>query len=279
VVTGLLAALTTTVAYGLATVLQAVASRRVAVAPVDPRLVLRLLRQLPYLVAMALDAVGFVASVVALQSLPLFFVQTAVAASIGVTALAAVFWLGAHLGRREGVALAVMGGGLVLLALSAAAEGARPLPPIGQWLFLALAVLLGGFSVLAGRAPSPRDAAALATAAGLGFSTVGIAARALDLAPPWWPILLEPLLWALALGGIIATTCYAAALQRGSVTVVAAVTLAVETILPAVVGYAALGDRARPGFLPVALVGLLLALGGAIGLARYAEPRPAAAAP
>jgi hypothetical protein len=67
VVTGLLAALATTVAYGLATVLQAVASRRVAVAPVDPRLVLRLLRQLPYLAAIGLDAVGFAASVVAVR--------------------------------------------------------------------------------------------------------------------------------------------------------------------------------------------------------------------
>jgi hypothetical protein len=56
------------------------------------------------------------------------------------------------------------------------------------------------------------------------------------------------------------------------VTVVAAVTLAVETLLPAVVGYAVLGDRARPGFLPVAVVGLLLTLAGAVALARYSEP-------
>jgi drug/metabolite transporter (DMT)-like permease len=276
--TGLLAAAATTVAYGVATVLQAVASRRLAVAPVDPRLVLRLLRQLPYLAAMVLDAVGFAASVVALQSMPLFLVQSAVAASIGVTALAARIWLGARLGRREGFALAVMGVGLVLLASSAESEGAQPMSRTGQWLLLGLSVLLGGVSVLAGRAPARQAAAGLAVAAGLGFSTVGIATRALHLAPPWWPILLEPLLWALAISGIVATTCYAAALQRGSVTVVAAVTLAVETILPAVVGYAALGDRARPGFLPAAVLGLLLALGGAIGLARYAEPEPSAAA-
>jgi hypothetical protein len=143
-----------------------------------------------------------------------------------------------------------------------------------QWLLLALSVVLAGLAALAGRAPARQAAAGLAVAAGLGFSTVGIAARALHLASPWWPVLREPLLWALAIGGIVATTYYAAALQRGGVTVVAAVTLAVETILPAVVGYAALGDRARAGFLPVAVLGLFLALGGAIALARYAEPEP-----
>ena len=56
------------------------------------------------------------------------------------------------------------------------------------------------------------------------------------------------------------------------VAVVAAVTFAVETVVPAVVGYAVLGDRARQGFLPVAVAGLLLTLGAAIALARHSEP-------
>jgi drug/metabolite transporter (DMT)-like permease len=73
-------------------------------------------------------------------------------------------------------------------------------------------------------------------------------------------------------------TCYAGALQRAGVTVVTAVTLAVETLVPAVVGYAFLGDRARPGFLPVAALGLLLALGGAVALGRHAEPEAPGAA-
>jgi drug/metabolite transporter (DMT)-like permease len=279
VLTGLLAALLSTVAYGIASVLQAIGSRRLALAPVDARLLLRLLRSLPYLAGLALDGVGFVGTVLALRSLPLFLVQSAVAASIGVTALAARIWLGARLGRAERVALAVMGVGLVLLAVSAEAEGARPLPRAGQWIVLVLAVLVGGLSVLAGRAPAARAAVALAVAAGLGFSAVGVAARALDLGPPWWPVLAQPLLWALVIGGVIALTCYAAALQRGRVTVVAAVTLAVETIVPAVVGYTALGDQARPGFLAVAVLGLLLTLGGAVGLARYAEPAPVEIAP
>src|SRR5690242_697668 len=269
---GLLAVLLTAVTYGLATVLQSVGTRRLAVAPVDARLLLRLSRSLPYLAGLALDGVGFVASVLALRVLPLFLVQAAVASSIGVTALAARFWLGARLGRRERVDLVVLGAGLLLLAVSAEAEGATPLPRTGQWVVLAVTVVVAGLSVLAARAPAARAATALAAAAGLGFGAVGVAARAIEVGPPWWPVLGEPLLWALAVGGLVALTCYAAALQRGAVTVVAAVTLAVETVVPAVVGYLVLGDRARPGFLPVAVTGLVLMLVGGIGLARHAEP-------
>ena len=53
---------------------------------------------------------------------------------------------------------------------------------------------------------------------------------------------------------------------------ITAITFAVETVVPAVIGYLVLGDRARPGFLPVAVLGLLVTLGAAIALARYSEP-------
>src|SRR4051794_31983025 len=214
---GLLAALVTTVAYGLASVLQSVGSRRLAVARVDARLLLRLTRSLPYLAGLALDGVGFVATVLALRALPLFLVQAAVASSIAVTALAARVWLGARLGRREQVHLAVVGAGLLLLALSAQPEEATPLPRAGQWAVLGLSLLVAGLAALAARAPGDRSAAALAGCAGLGFAGVGIAARALQLGPPWWPVLTGPLLWALAISGLVGMTCYAAALQRGDV--------------------------------------------------------------
>ena len=276
---GLFAAAVIPVMYGTATVVQAVGSRRLAPTPVDARLVLRLLRSVPYLAGLAMDGVGFVASLVALRSLPLFLVQSAVASSIGVTALVARLWLGTRLGGAQRLALVGVGVGLVLLAVSAEAEGGQPLSLAGQWLVLALSLLVAGLSALAARAPGGRPASVLAVAAGLGFSGVAIAARALDLSSPWWPVLRQPLLWSLAVGGVVAITCYAAALQRGVVTVVAAVSLAVETIVPAVVGWAVLGDRARPGFLPVAVAGLLLSLGGAVALARYAEPEAVPIAP
>jgi drug/metabolite transporter (DMT)-like permease len=271
VVLGLVAALASAVAYGVASVLQAVGSRRIATAAPDARLLLRLLRSLPYLAGLALDGLGFVATVVALRSLPLFVVQSAIASSVGVTAVVAVHWLGARLGSRERLAIVAMLGGLILLAASAQAEGSQPLPTVGSWLVLAASVLVALLAAAAVRMPSSRAVGVLAAAAGLGFAGTGIAARALEFPDPLWRILLDPLLWALALDGLLALICYAAALQRGAVTVVAAVTLAVETLLPAVVGYAVLGDRARPGFLPVAVVGLLVTVAAAVALARFGE--------
>src|SRR3954462_9238996 len=73
--------------YGVGTVLQASGVRRVDRAShLDVMLFARLARQSRYIAGLALDAVGFVASVVALHYLPLFVVQAAVAGSLGVTA-------------------------------------------------------------------------------------------------------------------------------------------------------------------------------------------------
>src|SRR4051812_38609158 len=183
---GLVAALAAAVAYGVGSVLQAVGSRRLATGVPDARLLLRLLRSAPYLAGLALDAVGFVATVAALRGLPLFVVESAVASSVGVTALVAVRWLGARLLRPEWVALGALGAGLVLLAASAEAEGGQPLSRAGQWTVLALSVVVAAAAGLATRAPATRAAALLAATAGLGFAGVGIAARALQPTSPWW---------------------------------------------------------------------------------------------
>jgi hypothetical protein len=44
-----------------------------------------------------------------------------------------------------------------------------------------------------------------------------------------------------------------------------------QTVLPAAIGVLVLGDEARQGFLAVAAAGFLLAVGGALSLARYGE--------
>jgi hypothetical protein len=141
---------------------------------------------------------------------------------------------------------------------------------------LVLSLLVAAVVAVVVRRPQG-GATVLALAAGSGFAAVAIAARALPVPSPLWHVLGEPLLWALGVGGIVGLLAFAAALQRGAVTVIAAVTFAVETVVPAVAGYALLGDRARPGFLPVAVAGLLLTLGAAIALSRHSEPEASAA--
>lgn len=270
---GLIGALLAAVCYGVATVCQSVAAGRAAAAVgLDPRLLGRLLRQTPYLAGLVLDVVGFAASALALRTLPLFLVQSAVASSVGVTALVAVRVLGVRLGRPERLALVVIGAGLLLLAASAQAEAAAPVGRAVGW------VLLGGVGVvLAGglwlsRLVGRTAAAGVAATAGLAFGGAGIAARVVVVPDQWWRLATEPTAWALVGYGLLGVLLFATALQRGSAISTAAVTFAVETVVPAAVGLAALGDRARPGFGLVATVGFFATVLGAMFLARYAEP-------
>ena len=80
----------------------------------------------------------------------------------------------------------------------------------------------------------------------------------------------------MAAGGI-AFLLYSTAMQRGSVTTATAANVVTQTAVPAVVGILLLGDRVREGWGPVAVLGFLLALAGALGLARFervGEPAP-----
>jgi hypothetical protein len=270
---GLLGALVAAGCYGAASVLQAVGSRRVAGSGgLDPRLIVRLAGQLPFVAGFALDLAGFAASVLALRTLPLFLVQATVAASVGVTALLAARFLGARLGRVELAALAGLGGGLILLALSARPESALPLSPVARWCVLAGVggVLLLG--AVAARLPGRWATAGLATAAGLAFGGVGLAARVLPVPSPVWRVAGEPVAYALAGYGVLGILLFATALQRGSVTTATAIMVALETVVPAAIGLAWLGDAARPGYGGVAGAGFALTLAGAVALARYGEP-------
>ena len=133
----LVCALAANVSYGIGTVLQAAGARRTSTSEhLDVMLFARLSRQLPYLAGLGLDAIGFVASIVALRTLPLFVVQAAIAGSVGVTALASVFAFGFRLRASDVRAIGVLIVGLVLLGASAHGEHAAHLSRLGGWLLL-----------------------------------------------------------------------------------------------------------------------------------------------
>jgi hypothetical protein len=270
---GLVGAVAAPLCYGSASVLQAVGSRRVAGGPdLDPRLFARLARQLPYVVGLGLDLLGFAASLFALRTLPLFLVQAAIAGSVGVTALLARRFLAARLRPMEGLALVALAAGLVLLAVSAREGHANAVSRHWRWIVLAGAVALPIPAAAAARVPGPRGAALLAAAAGLAFGGVGVAARVLRVPHPLWRLVTEPTAYALAGYGALGLLLFATALQRGSVTMVSAVMFTVETAVPAGLGLAWLGDGVRAGFVGAAVLGFVLALGGALQLARHGEP-------
>ncbi|MEO5609131.1 MAG: hypothetical protein ABIQ61_07540 [Ornithinibacter sp.] len=285
---GLLGAFSAALFYGAATVLQAVGVRRVAALPEGWRLARRLWAARLFAVGLLLDAVGFAASLVALRTLPLFLVQSVIASSVGVTVVLAILFLGARLRAGEVVALVVIGAGLVALAASASTSESVALSPLRGWLLLigvvplALVTGVGAFRVSAigttavvarfrvlSRSRPP--VALLAVGAGLGFSGVGVAARVIAIPHPWWSGALDPVVWALIGYSLMAFLCYALALTAGPVTVVAAVTFGVETVVPAGIGLAFLGDSVRAGLGTLALIGFMATVGGCIALAGRAE--------
>ncbi len=276
---GLVGALLAAVCYGVSSVLQAVAAARTeTTAALDPRLLLRLSKQLPFLAAMAIDLVGFVASILALRTLPLFLVESAIAGSVGVTAVLAARFLHLHIGTDERVALVALCAGLVLLAVSAQAAPALAVSRGGQWLLLAgtsLIVLLAGASA---KFLGARAGAGLAAVSGLAFGALGFASRTLVVPDHLLRLVGEPTFWAVLGYGALGVLLFSAALQRGSVTTSVALAFGIETTVPALAGLLLLGDQARPGYGVVAAVGFVLALGGSLLLAKYAEvPVPAAA--
>ena len=113
-------------------------------------------------------------------------------------------------------------------------------------------------------------------AGGLGFGVVALAARTLtDLSPA--ALIRNPSLYLLIAGGLVGFLLYTTALQRGAVAVATTALVLGETVVPAAVGTLVLGDRARPGLAWLAVAGFVLAIAGAIALARFGdlERRPA----
>jgi drug/metabolite transporter (DMT)-like permease len=253
--------------FGVAAVLQGIATSRARdVAVLDPRLLLRLARQPVFLVALTLNGLGFLLHVAALQTLPLFLVQAVIAGSVAVTAVLSVRVLRARLSRLQWGAVALVVLGLALLAPSAAADEDLPGGSGRAAALLAVVVVLLLTAVAVRRVPGPTGTVLLGLLAGAGFGVVAVCARLLpDLGPA---LLTAPVAYVLVLAGTSAYLVYSAAMQRGSVTTATAAMVVTQTVLPAVAGLL-LGDGVRQGYVPIAVIGFVLALGGALGLARY----------
>lgn len=269
---GLLGAFGAALAYGVASVLQALAARRQAtVEGLDPRLFLRLLRSWPYLLGLGLDGLGFLMSTAALRTLPLFVVQAIVSSFLAVTAVLGAVVLKMPLTRNDKIGLTVVVAGLVLVGASAAEDKPVPVSLSVHWGILAVAALLGVLAVPLARLTGAAGAAALGGLAGLEYGVVAVAARVLPDPLTFSDLIGTPSTYALVLAGAVAMLLYPTALQRGTVTQATAPLVVAQTLGPAIVGLLLLGDQARPGWGVVGAVGFLLAVTGAVSLSRHGE--------
>jgi drug/metabolite transporter (DMT)-like permease len=268
---GLAGALIACLCYGVATVFQAMGARRVdGSAGVDPRLLMRVLGSLPFLLGTAMDACGLIFNLFALRGLPLFEVQGIVNTNLAVTAVFAGLLLNIRLTARDKLAIAAVVGGLVLLGLAAGPEGTGTFSGAGRWALLGVSLLLAVTALVLGNVYQSAHPALLGTVAGFLFGVFGIAVRVVPSIEPA-RLVTDPAAYAALIASITGFLFFTTALQRGSVNATAAALVVGETAVPAVIGLALLGDSARPGYGLVGVFGFLLAVGGALALARFAE--------
>lgn len=270
---GMICALGSAVCFGTASVFQAIAAR--ATAPgtgsgVDPALLLRAVKQWRYVVGLGLDGLGFLLQIVALRSIPIYAVGAALAASLAVTAVVASRMLRVRLSGVEWAAVGVVCAGLALLGLASGDEGEGVGSTTLRYVMLGVAVGVLLLGAVAGRLPGRGRALALGLGAGLGFGVVEVAVRLIDDVSPG-ALVRNPAAYALLVGGGAAFLLLTSALQRGSVTTATAGMVIGETIGPAVVGVVWLGDRTRGGMEWVAVLGFVVAVVGALALARFGE--------
>ena len=136
---------------------------------------------------------------VALRTLPLFLVQSAVAASIAVTAVVARIVLRTKLDRGDAVAIGVIVVGLVVLAAGRRARrrptGRRAVPRCCWWP-ACRCWPLGAAALAQGRGRAGR-ARAWRRSPGLAFSGTAIAGRVVAIPDDLLEIVREPVAWAL----------------------------------------------------------------------------------
>ncbi|MFS4097451.1 DMT family transporter [Streptomyces sp. AF1A] len=264
-------ALGAAVCFGTATVLQAVAAREAgAGGGGEAALLLRALRQWRYLAGLALDGLGFVFQIAALRSIPIYAVGAALASSLAVTAVVAARLLRVRLSGTEWGAVAVVCAGLAMLGLASGPEGHEGGSDALRYVMLAVAVGMLLLALAGGRLSGRGRALALGLGAGFGFGVVEVSVRLIDrLAPA--ALLADPAVYALLIGGGAAFMLLTSALRRGSVTTATAGLVIGETIGPAAVGVIWLGDRTREGLAWLAVLGFVVAVAGALALARFGE--------
>lgn len=227
----------------------------------------RLFRNKYYLGGIILDVVGWVLALLALRELPLFLVQSIIASNIVVTALLDQFVLRRKLPRVGYGLIAAVLAGLFLLAYTAPPQSlTRDLTSVYSWTGLGLIVVVGLLGVAAMRLSDRTSAIALSAIAGLAFGSAAIAGRVLVGNVTFVGFLVNPLSYVVAAGGTLGMVWFTIALRRSSATMVNAITLSVQTVVPATFGILMLGDKVRGGYELLMVIALTLSLVGSLAL-------------
>lgn len=261
-------------AYGVANLLQSsAAANTTAGETLDPKLLMRLVRHRTYVFGLLCQMLGFILAFLARRDLPLFLVQAAVAAGLGVTAILGVLLLKWRLPKAEIGLLLLLCVGLAALVISAQPHPSRPLGMEG---IIALFIVLGALAVaglFAARLHGVPGSVALGSLAGVAFGAAAVASRPLANIDSLDRFVTDPLLYLLIANSLVGQLLLGLAMQRGSTTAAVAAMDAAAAVPAAIIGLLFLGDRIASGLGWLAGLGFLVTLGSVIGLTFFAEPQ------
>lgn len=265
----LLAALACAFCYGISSVLQkSGADKQKKATSLSPGLLFRLAHNLPYAVGTFLDAAVWPLTIFAVKNLPLFVVQPIISLSVVITVIAERVAFGRKLPLKTIGAIGLVLIGLVIIAMQAGLQSARPLSKtalLSVTLVGPLAVLFVGGLCL--KLKHQWSSIGLALCAGSAFGMDAVCGRILTIMHPLWRSLYQPALIATVAYGIIAVLLFTIALQRTSASTVNAIVVGVETVLPTVIGIWLLGDTPRHGSYVLLSMGIALTIVGTLGIA------------
>lgn len=261
-------------AYGVANLLQSVAAARTDLHHgFHPMLLLRLGRHKSYLVGVACQFGGFALAFFARRDLPLFLVQSAMAAGLGVTALLGVLILKWRLPRTELALLVLLVFGLAALVLAAKPAPSRQLGTAGVVGLVVALVAIAVVGFFAGRLHGAPGSVALGALSGVAFGAAAVASRPLASADNLGQFVTDPLSYLLIAHSLVGQLLLGLAMQRGSTTAAVAAMDAAGAVPAALIGLLFLGDGVWPGREWLVAAGFVVTLGSVIGLSFFAEPQ------
>jgi hypothetical protein len=261
-------------AYGVSNLLQSIAAARTDLHQAfHPRLLWRLGQHRTYLVGLGCQFAGFLLAFLARRDLPLFLVQSAVAAGLGVTTVLGVLVLKWRLPKAEIGLLGALCFGLASLVVAARPAPSRQLGIAGDVGLTAVLLLIGIVGFFTVRLHGAPGSVVLGSLAGIGFAAAAVASRPLAGVHSVHEFVTNPLLYLVFAHSLVGQLLLGMAMQRGSTTAAVAAMDAAGAVPAAVVGLLLLGDEIHPGRGWLAIAGFVITLMSVIGLSFYAEPQ------
>jgi drug/metabolite transporter (DMT)-like permease len=259
VIWGLVAGLAAAALFGVGAVVQAHAVRRQDARPDRLDQFLASSARDPWTIAVVVSYLaGFGLHVVAIWELPLYLAQATIAMSLPVTAVTSIV-LNERLQPVHWWSVGLVSVGLLLLSIGSGDPGGLF---TSAW-FAALMWVGVVALCVAARFGIGWSGATLGGLAGLGYAGSAIAVRGAEASLDVWSVVAA---LSVPTYGVVAFWLYSVGLDRAPVSSASAPLIVGETFVPALVGVLLLGDGVRPGWWPGVIVGLVLAMVGAIVL-------------